>query len=56
MLQKKTAYVYLRLTEKNREVKASLEGEIIRKVEKPLVRLYPLLFGSSEVKSSVMIK
>jgi len=56
MLQKKKTYVYLRLTEKNREVKALLEGKIIRKVEKPLVKFYPLSLENSEVKLSVMIK
>lgn len=56
MLQKKTTYVYLRLTEKNREVRASLEGENIRKVENPLVMLYPSLLESSEAKWSAMIK
>lgn len=56
ILQKKKTYVYLRLMEKNREVKALLEGEIIRKVEKPLVKFYPLFSENSGVKSSVMIK
>ena len=56
MLQKKRAYVYLRLTERNREVRALLEGEKIRKVEKPLVKLYPLFLENSEVKLSVVTK
>ena len=54
MLQKKTTYVYLRLTERNREVRALLEGESIRKVEKPLVKLSPHLFANSEVKLSTV--
>ena len=54
MLQKKKAYVYLRLTLKNREVRALLEGESIRKVEKTLVTLSPLLSGNSEVKLSAV--
>ena len=56
MLQKKKAYVYLRLTERNREVRASLEGEDIRKVEKPLVKLYPLCLENSEAKLSAVTK
>ncbi len=56
MLQKKKAYVYLRLTERNREVKASLEGEDIRKVEKPLVKSYPLFLENSEAKLSAVTK
>ncbi len=56
MLQKKKVYVYLRLTERNREVKASLEGERVRKVEKPLVIYYPQLLKNSEAKLSVVIK
>ncbi len=56
MLQKKKTYVYLRLTKVNREVRALLEGENIRKVEKALVNHYPLLLENSEVKLSPVIK
>ncbi len=56
MLQKKKAYVYLRLTGRNREVRALLEGENIRKVEKPLVKLSPPSLENSEVKLLVLTK
>lgn len=56
MLQKKKTYVYLRLTEKNREVRASLEGKTLKKVEKALVMLYPILLENSEERLSAVTK
>ena len=56
ILQKKKTYVYLRLTGMNREVRALLEDERIRRVEKTLVNHYPLLSENSEVKLSAVTR